>query len=54
MSDKTITVNIPLTEEKLQDLIEFSMEHNVSAEQMASQVVQQWVTTLRPRYSHVD
>jgi hypothetical protein len=41
---------------KLNALVEFAVDHNITAEQMASQVVQQWVTTLVPKrpYSYVS
>jgi hypothetical protein len=56
MSDHYLTVNVPLSNEKLNALVEFAVDHNITAEQMASQVVQQWVTTLVPKrpYSYVS
>jgi len=53
MSDKNITVNIPLSEDRLKSLIDFSVYHNTSAEQMASQIVQQWVKTLPSNNKYV-
>lgn len=49
MPDNYLTVNIPFSNEKLNALTEFAVEHNITAEQMASQVIQQWVTSLLPR-----
>jgi len=46
MSDKIITVNIPLSEDKFKSLIDFAVYNNISAEQLSSQIVQQWVNTL--------
>ena len=46
MPDKTITVNIPLSEDKFKSLIDFAVYNNISAEQLSSQIVQQWVKTL--------
>lgn len=56
MPDNYLTVNIPLSNEKLNALSEFAVEYDTTAEQMASQVVQQWVTTLLPRqvYGYVS
>jgi hypothetical protein len=56
MPDNFLTVNVPLSDEKLNVLVEFAVDHNITAEQMASQVVQQWVTTLVPKrpYSYVS
>jgi hypothetical protein len=56
MPDHYLTVNVPLSNEKLNALVEFAVDYDITAEQMASQVVQQWVTTLVPKrpYSYVS
>ncbi len=52
MPDNFLTVNVPLSDEKLNALVKFAVEHNITAEQLASQVVQQWVSTLLPKQVH--
>lgn len=40
MPDKILKVNIPLPPDRLQALVDFSLDYNITAEQMASQIVQ--------------
>ena len=54
MSDKIITVNIPLSEDKFKSLIDFAVYNNISAEQLSSQIVQQWVNTLPSTNKYVS
>ncbi len=40
---KIITPNIPLTESHFDSLLDHAVDSGVSAEQLASQIVQQWI-----------
>ena len=53
MPDNFLTVNVPLSDEKLNALVEFAVDHNITAEQLASQIVQQWVKTLPSNIKNV-
>jgi len=54
MPDKILKVNIPLPPDRLQALVDFSLDYNITAEQMASQIVQQWVNSLLPSNKYVS
>lgn len=43
---KIITPNIPLTESHFDSLLDHAVDSGVSAEQLASQIVQQWICTV--------
>jgi hypothetical protein len=53
MPDKTLTVNVPLSNDRFTSLVDFAVEHNITAEQLASQIVQQWVKTLPSNIKNV-
>ena len=43
---KTLTPNIKLPDEYFDALVEHSADYGISAEQMASQIVHQWIATV--------
>ena len=43
---KILTPNIPLTESHFESLLNHAVDSGVSAEQLASQIVQQWICTV--------
>jgi len=46
MPDKILTPNIHLSENDIKALINYSSDNGISAEQMASQIVKQWIKTV--------